>query len=508
MLIKSLHIKKFKGLKNFKCKFGPDKTMITGDNNQGKTSIAEAVAFVLYGINLAGSNKTDNLIPINEQKAEVSAEIEVIGRKHEVTRVRTKKGTKLSLNGIKITQAKLNEVIQQPEEDLFMAAFWPPYILTLPEKKAREFFMKLIKPVTPEEVLGQLDEPFKSYLKGKDLFDPEGLAKIVREENSKLEKEMYQIDGSIETLQETLAKEVSDEVDTTGIEDEIEKLKSTPGPEEPELEPVEELEEEIQKLRVQWTELRSRLKKYEFAAGDSCPTCGQEIQEKHVEKMAREIEKENQKIKEEMNEIVKKGKALEARLQEMTQKNAERKARYQESLQKYKNEIADKMEELYKKLNEAQSQNNMRSQLLKDQARAEEKIEKLKEKKKDNEKIIVYNKNILQSIAEYNAVRARMQSGQITKIFDRAGIELFRVVKTTGEIKPCFRLLYDGKPVEILSNSDRIRLGLEASNAVKKLAKVECPTFIDNAESITTYFKPQGQLFVARVVEGTDLEVR
>jgi DNA repair exonuclease SbcCD ATPase subunit len=126
--------------------------------------------------------------------------------------------------------------------------------------------------------------------------------------------------------------------------------------------------------------------------------------------------------------------------------------------------------------------------------------------RKTNEKIET-NKAALEALNEYIGEYAKMQAGQLNKYFNKVSIQLFEVTKTTGEMKPKFKLLYDEKTIEVLSLSERIRLGLEVSNFIKVATDTAYPSFIDNAESITHYDKIPGQLFTATVVEGLALTV-
>ena len=83
---------------------------------------------------------------------------------------------------------------------------------------------------------------------------------------------------------------------------------------------------------------------------------------------------------------------------------------------------------------------------------------------------------------------------------DKAAIKLSEVEKGTGEIKDTFKFTYDGKDYRWLSNSERIKAGLEIAMLVKRLTGLTYPTFVDNAESINTNFtRPDGQMIFAFV---------
>ena len=87
-------------------------------------------------------------------------------------------------------------------------------------------------------------------------------------------------------------------------------------------------------------------------------------------------------------------------------------------------------------------------------------------------------------------------------------ITLYDVVKSTGEVKDVFRFTYEGRDYICLSHSERIRAGLEVAELIKRLLGVEYPTFIDDVESVIDNVRPTGQVFIAKVIKGTALQVQ
>ena len=86
----------------------------------------------------------------------------------------------------------------------------------------------------------------------------------------------------------------------------------------------------------------------------------------------------------------------------------------------------------------------------------------------------------------------------------------YDVVKSTGEVKDVFRFTYEGRDYICLSHSERIRAGLEVAELIKRLLGVEYPTFIDDVESVPVIdnVRPTGQVFIAKVIKGTALQVQ
>jgi hypothetical protein len=88
-------------------------------------------------------------------------------------------------------------------------------------------------------------------------------------------------------------------------------------------------------------------------------------------------------------------------------------------------------------------------------------------------------------------------------------IVLTEIVKSTGELKDCFRFSYDGRDYKCLSLSEKIRAGLEVSVLIQRLTGRNYPIFVDNGESICRFGNVQipGQVIVSRAVKGQTLQV-
>ena len=67
--------------------------------------------------------------------------------------------------------------------------------------------------------------------------------------------------------------------------------------------------------------------------------------------------------------------------------------------------------------------------------------------------------------------------------------------------------MMDGKPYRTLSLSESIRAGLELREVLSKQSDLIMPVFVDNAESITRFKEPSGQLIISRVVAGQELKI-
>lgn len=495
MLINSITLENFKGTSRANYEFGPE-TKIYGDNHTGKTTIAEAIVFALYGVNLNGSNRTENLIKQGAKSAAVSLVFtDDAGKRHEVKRVRGKqKQLLLTLDGIDTTQDKLEEIIGPRKQ--FMAAFWPEYVLGMGDSEAREFFVGLLPEISPGDIVGALDDPYKEALYKFNLSDPQKLASRLREELKVIEKEAVKFEGALEEAERVANQDVPEAVDVASLEEEYwrvsDALRENSGRE------IAALEREVARLAGEYQTLK---KQYEslspaWKPGDICPTCGQVIGEEVIEEAAKVVNAQREAIREKANEIAARGKKAQAELKALKEKVA----------LDVQGMVA-RQDELLKKITAAKEQNAVRMNIFRAKEEAAEKAAMYREQLEKCKEALRQIQLELQAVAQYTAKQAEMMSETLVAHFKKASVNLFEVVKSTGEVKPVFKLMYDGKPAQVLSTSEKIKLGLEISAAVKKLAGRNWPTFVDNGESITEFEAPPGQLFVAKVVEGKRLEV-
>jgi len=630
--IKSLTMKDFKDVTTQQFYEFGNEIIIQGDNFTGKTTIAEAILFALYGVDLQGSSRTDALVnkDLTRGKCEVAVVIETDQGEFKITRSATKVKKFIKLDKNEVSQKEITEIVGEME--LFIISYLPTHALGFKDKEAREFFMKFVNKVEPNEVLKSLGA-FAEPLEGLDLTNIDELKKDLRQGNKENETDLDFIDGKLSAIDGTLKQIINEPIKVDELEKEIEKLDdrlyepyklpelaSADGikekikkqyenvmniqikkpvfevendnglkiqselmnlkkPEQPNLEETFSIKHELDQTRKYYTQLKDSQKELETVS-NICPTCSQEIKDnaKNIEK----IEERKAEFEKKMDEATTDGKALKILLSKITsdndfltkefeksvvsykktkekltkdyhaavseletvkEKNHSLAHKYEAYLSQARQEAKTKYDQLQLRLEEIEKENaaitekNQNEQniyrneikqklsVLRDQLSTanginqeieiitrnieQSKADKLKlQQDIRNTKLATEkNKSALEALNEYIGEYATMQSGQINKHFNKVSIQLFEITKTTGEMKPKFNLLYDEKPIEILSLSERIRLGLEVSSFIKSVTDTAYPTFIDNAESITDFDKIPGQLFTATVVKGSELIV-
>ena len=136
-----------------------------------------------------------------------------------------------------------------------------------------------------------------------------------------------------------------------------------------------------------------------------------------------------------------------------------------------------------------------------------EKEHSTKIKLQETEEKIVQLKQLIDEAIQYMTKRVELMLKGLK--MNHTEIVLTEIVKTTGEIKDCFRFSYDEKDYKYLSLSERVRAGLEVSMLLQRLSGRNYPIFVDNGESICSFGKvqPSGQVMISKVVNNQTLQV-
>ncbi len=170
-----LTMRNFKGVKGERVvEFSPTVTKVYGANRTGKTTIADAFRWCLFGKNTEGKadfgikTKDNNGNVIPELEHEVSVYMLVDGQPTKITRTYTEKWTKprgvaekvltghtttYMVNGQMYTQRDFNEYINSLcSESLFMAITSPTYFVSLKAEQQRSILTQMVGDVSPASV--------------------------------------------------------------------------------------------------------------------------------------------------------------------------------------------------------------------------------------------------------------------------------------------------------------------------------------------------------------------
>ena len=194
MILKSLHMENFKGIKSLDVNFS-NKTSIKGQNASGKTTIFDAFTWLLFNKNSAGEEKF-NVRPLDKDgnridnvEIKVVAVLDVDGKEVELSKTQKqnwvkKRGTdtvtlqgnvnSFEIDGYPKSEADFKTYVSSlaQSEDMFKMLTNPQYFSSLKWKDQRDILMKLVAEVSDVEL-------------AKEMFDENAYAESLIEELEK-----------------------------------------------------------------------------------------------------------------------------------------------------------------------------------------------------------------------------------------------------------------------------------------------------------------------------------
>lgn len=553
------------GFKRFKESYAVefDKlTYISGGNGRGKTTIADAIAFAFCGTPFWGDKSCDRLL--NAESDEMKVDVTFVdedGEIHNLIRRKAGNNTTITMDKVQLRQADLTNVFA--DRDIFLSILNPLYFIEKIAERGREFLQKLLPAMEEKKILAELSEGTKALLENESKLEPEFYISKKREELKEIENTLNYFDGQIDLLkaQRKEAEEKIDDIVAKGerimvrkeeLEGEqfagidIEALKAKQS------QIADSLSDEKRtKLLAKQAEVQNRRYESKFTGdivkikteierlskhckilaaqakniklGDKCPTCGTVVNETNYKSIIGGI-------KTQYSETYSKGQAAMQAYNELLELDKKSRAKFEEfqadDLNRIETELAafgnydvSEIAMLEDKIRHGNLSEDEFAELseLKKQAEAyTAEVNALCETDKAPQKIADIEKNIaasearkkeinslIQAAGEFAAKKAELTLNQLK--MKHASIKLYDVVKTTGEIKDTFRFTYDGKDYRWISTSEKVKAGLEVANLMAKLTGLIYPTYIDNAECITTGIDSMyGQLITA-FARNTDL---
>lgn len=492
-----LTLRNFKSHKDLVVKFG-DMTKILADNAKGKSSIGEAITFLLYGTDLVGSKLDPSPVTYQAENTLVTLLLSVEDGELLLGREIVKGRNKFYVNEVPSKATEFNEVVEKLfDKDLFLSLFNPSYFFTLHWEKQRQMILKYTTAPANKEVLKELAKPqsdkLATLVKKHSLED---LDKIHRSNKTKLDKQYIAAQSRTKTLREQLEQNAPTVLldslnvelkqlvkERNAIETVTDKAQETNGR-------INRLHTKIQFLTTERDRIKetfNQLKNEQIQ--DTCRVCHQVLQDEAINAVEAEKEQRIQQVKLKFQEVVDERKALEEELKTLeyvdVSEQMEKARSLQEMISPIEYEISKHKQ--YKFLEE---------QVNAAEANEKETLESL------NESIF-----ILDAIKDFKAKEAELQVKKVQDLFENLSIKLFEEVKTTGDNKPTFIVQMDGKDYMKLSFSEQTRAGLEVRDVLSEQSDLIAPCFVDNAETITKFKEPNGQLIISQVVAGKELEV-
>ena len=181
------------------------RTAVTGHNYQGKSTIADAIAYALTGAPYFGGRDLDRL----QNGSSASMRVEMLvrtedGQTHTIRRGRHEGKTFVSVDGVLMTQERFAE--RFGSRDLILSLLDPLYFAEVLGGDGRKLIEQYLPAVPHEAVLDKLSEHMRGILGEDRLEMPEVYLKNLRNELKELEKDRLVLDGQMQQTENQRAK--------------------------------------------------------------------------------------------------------------------------------------------------------------------------------------------------------------------------------------------------------------------------------------------------------------
>ena len=345
-----------------------DISYITGHNGTGKTTMAHAVCFVLYGVTYYGEQKIERLMNENADNVQVQLHfIDQNGAAHTLMRTRKNEKYSVLMDGYTVNQSRIEQMFG--DKNTFIAMFNPTYLIENMGNDGRELILRHLKPVSQKDVLAAIPT-YQTHLENIDLEtqSPEEALKDTRAAIRRVEQQLDVLQGHIESIEESqktadvkLGELYSEK---RSVEEQIKALKekqfegidtedfaiqrdvltrklSSNASEDPAIttakeklaevkarvysskftQAIAEASAEYNSLAKQYNELKERITA--LKVGDVCPTCKMQVTETNIEEIRNHLIAE-------CNRIGELGKGVVARGKEIAELDKKAKAQFEQ----------------------------------------------------------------------------------------------------------------------------------------------------------------------------------
>ncbi|MBN6889935.1 DNA repair exonuclease SbcCD ATPase subunit [Cytobacillus horneckiae] len=499
---KRLEVENFKNHRSLNIDFG-NLNKITGRNGAGKSSIGDAISWLLFGTDIMGSKLDPKPVGDSKTETKVFLTISVDSEKMTLGRIQ-KSAASYNLNGVPEKATAFNNYVKSLfDQNLFLSLFNPTYFFTQKWQDQRMQVLQYIDEPLNTEVLAELSQVEKEYLQGAlKQHSLTGLEKIHRDRYKTQDKAYERASERLLTLNEQLE---SSEEETGNYAD----LKAKLADLIKERDALDDSNVDVQNKNKQRYQLESELKSIKSLIDkqknildlikkekidDTCNQCGQLLTDSAIQQVKDTL---NNRYRDEANigrGYVSKAKEIQKELSELP---AVIEAGSGDSIQ-YLN---DQIYAIRSKLD-----NFSRIEKLKEDIHlARKNAEKVLKERNESQMIV-------QSIKSFKTKQAELMVRKVGELFTTISVRLYEEQKN-GELRDTFEIEMDGKPYSKLSTAEKIKCGLEMIEVLSQQSGVITPTFVDNSESILKYTAPVGQLITAKVKAGelkieTDMETK
>lgn len=492
-----IEMKKFKNHDALSSRMGAI-TNIYGRNGAGKSSIGDAITWLLYGTDQMGSKLEAKPIDQPDVETAVSLIMHVDGKEVSLGR-KQNKTAKYFINEVPEKATVFNDYLETLfDKDLFLSMFNPTYFFTQNWKEQRAQILRYVDEPLNTEVFAEMTDLqaklLQDHLKKHSLDD---LEKVHKERFKKRDTDYTKATERLATLLEQFESETGsgEQIDFDAIQEKTAALvRERDSLDDRRMEAMTAVQKRnvlLSQIDFKREEAMKQMQLLESIKKEPieehCRTCGQDLNDEAIDQV-------KQDMKTRFAKGVEKGKQLQAELNALKEQLARLPEAEVPDTRTMSQELDEQIYSLKATMDAAGRMTRLQGEI--DSAK-EQKGLVLKER---NE-----SQSLLDAIKVYRAKKAEVMVKKVDSLFTAISVRLFEQLKN-GELKETFEIEMDGKPYSKLSTAEKIKCGLELVEVLSQQSGLIIPTFVDNAESILKYTAPAGQLITAKVKAG-DLKV-
>ena len=536
-------------LENFKCHrkleldFGGQNVAIYGDNAVGKTSVYDALTWLLFGKDSAGNGeKNIDVKPLSATGAVadhnaitvVEAALLVAGEPVTLKRTyrevwSTKRGgsvetfdghtSEYNIDGVPCKKSAFDNRIREivPEDTFRLLTSVSFFAQDLHWQKRRAVLFDIAGTLTDREIMAT-DSRFSELSQTFGNMTLDDYRRKLTAERKQFAGAKSDIPARISECQKTVedlecidyegikteidaleqeAEQVAAQISSTGgdegarLRSELAQLEQRIARDKSQLQAAERsavaYEKSIEESRARWISVNQ-----EAFTGGSCPTCGQSLPAHQVKaatdafesrKWSRlqEIERTAASQKEAKEQAVSRANQLTSEIRQAE----ERAATIREALSVAGGAPADK--DLTAKLADLRREIAGKWEIIGKRSaldHARNRISELQQEARNAAECLESIEAALYTVDEYTRYKARFVEDSINSQFRVAKFRLFRE-QANGGIEDRCDVLSDGVPYIGLNNGAKINVGIDIINTLSRHYGVAVPLFVDNAESVT-----------------------
>ena len=334
IIFKTLSYKNFLSSGNYKTVIDfvkSNNTLVSGENGAGKSTMLDALTFVLFGKSFRGVNLSLLINSINEKDCEVEIEFSLGKNEYHIIRGIKPKKFEIYKNGDLLDQdAKSRDYQKILEEQILKMTFKSFCQVVILGSSNYIPFMKLSSKDRRSVVENLLDIDVFSVMNTLVRARLQAAKEYVKDIDHKVELVKEKVDAKnklIETLQKKSsdsaekyreeAKETGNQMDKLAEDIELHGKKIDKLLEQ--VKDKDDVSDNLLQFESLETELKNKIKNIErnvkfYEENNTCPSCKQDIQEYHKECVYKEQAEEKIKIEESIQTIVDDIKVAEEKL--------------------------------------------------------------------------------------------------------------------------------------------------------------------------------------------------